>query len=102
MGSWSPGPATGAAHLSGTLETPTEPRPGRQACWQVEPWEQATAGELVALSKVLQEVGIGMSRGEVGPWSYIKMPGQRDAHSPHAGNALQSRKVLSSYTDGSS
>ena len=57
MGSWSPGPARGAAHISGTLETPAEPRPGRQACWQVEPWKQATAGELVALSKVLQEVG---------------------------------------------
>lgn len=92
MGSWSPGPAKGAAHLLGTLGTPTKPCPGRQAM----------AGELVALSKVLQEVEIGMSRGEVGPWPCIKMPGQRDAHGPHAGNALQIRKVLSSYTDGSS
>lgn len=75
---------------------------GDKQVGRFEPWKQAMAGELVASRKVLGEVGISMSRGEVGPWSCIKMPGQRDAHRPHARNTLQSRKVVSSYTDGSS
>ena len=90
-------------HLSwGPKKPPQSHVLGDKPVGRFEPWKQAMAGELVALGKVLGEVGIGMSRGEVGLWSCIKMPGQRDAHSPNARNALQSRKIVSSYTDGPS
>ena len=90
-------------HLSwGPQKPPQSHVLGDKQVGRFEPWKQAMAGELAALRKVLGEVGVGMSRGEAGPWSRIKMPGQRGAHSPHARDTLQSGKVVSSRTDGSS